>query len=650
MALPRPIILDFETEPIQGRPHYPPKPVSFSLQLPTWKKPKFYAWAHKTGRNNCSLADAKRVLKAAYADVSAKTPLLCHNGKFDMDVAEVHMDCPLPPWHCWHDTMILLFLSDPHQRELGLKPSSERLLGLPPEEQDVVKQWILEHKRQLEQDFPEIVTTHGGIKPSTAGAFIAYAPPELAGPYADGDITRTGGLFKVLLPEILERGMGDAYDRERRLLPILLRNEREGIKVDRSALERDRAVYEAAQEKTDAWIRKALKAPTLDLNKDRDVSDALFNADAVTEWSLTATGKRSVSKKALKLAHFRDQKLAAAYSYRQRCATVLETFIRPWLHYSASDGMMRTTWNQVRQSKGGAGDTGGTRTGRPSSQDPNFLNMPKPFKEGGVGQYLFPAHIRGLPQLPKVRSYIVPSRKGWLIGRRDFAQQEIRLLAHFEDGALLQAYLDNPRLDVHEFTRLAILDNLGLDVGRGTTKTLMFGYIYGQGLGSLAETLERSVDEVKSIRNAQMSVLPGLKQLSAGIKARSAQGLPITTWGGRQYYVEPPKLIDGEWRRFEYKLLNYLIQGSAADVTKESIIRADAVLTDSRFILSVYDENDIEAPAKALKKEMLKLREAMMSIEVDVPLLSDGEYGPTLGDLEDLTEPLPDLSRWGVSW
>lgn len=650
MPAPRPIILDFETEPIEARPHYPPKPVSFSLQLPTWKKSRFYAWGHKTGGNNCSREDAAAALRSAYAAVSLRNPLLCHNAKFDLDVAEVHFGLVPPPWDRWDDTMFLLFLQDPHQRELGLKPSSERLLGLPPEEQDAVKDWILTHKRQLEQDFPEIVTRYGGIKPSTAGAFISYAPGNVVGPYADGDVLRTGALFKLLHDEILERGMGEAYDRERKLMPILLRNEREGIKVNRDALERDRAVYEAAQEKTDAWIRKALKAPTLDLNKDKDVSDALYNADAVTEWSLTATGRRSVSKKALKLAHFRDQKLAAAYSYRQRCATVLETFIRPWLVHSAADGMMRTTWNQVRQSKGGAGDTGGTRTGRPSTQDPNFLNMPKPFKEGGVGQYLFPAHIRDLPQLPKVRSYIVPSRKGWLIGRRDFAQQEIRLVAHFEDGALLQAFLDDPRLDVHEFTRQAIEEHIGLDVGRAVTKTLMFGYIYGQGLGSLAETLERSVDEVKAIRNAQMGVLPGLKGLSAGIKARSAQGLPITTWGGRQYYVEPPKLIDGEWRRFEYKLLNYLIQGSAADVTKESIIRANDVLTDSRFILSVYDENDIEAPAKALKKEMLKLREAMMSIEIDVPLLSDGEYGPNLGDLEDLKEPLPDLSRWGVSW
>ena len=69
---------------------------------------------------------------------------------------------------------------------------------------------------------------------------------------------------------------------------------------------------------------------------------------------------------------------------------------------------------------------------------------------------------------------------------------------------------------------------------------------------------------------------------------------------------------------------------------------------DGRFMLSVYDENDICAPKKAIKAEMLILREAMMSIEVDVPLLSDGEIGPTLGDLVDLKEPAPSLARWGL--
>jgi DNA polymerase I-like protein with 3'-5' exonuclease and polymerase domains len=642
-----PIVLDFETLPIETRPHYPPTPVSFSVKLPGQRAPTFMAWGHKTGGNNCSLVDATDMLRGVWGHISDKTPLLCHNFKFDADVAEVHFGLKMPDWRCWHDTMFLLFLSDPHQRSLGLKPSAERLLGLAPEEKDAVKDWILEHKKQLEVDFPEIVSRYGGIKPSTAGAFIAYAPGNIVKPYANGDVTRTEKLFHPLHKEILERGMGVSYDRERRLLPILLENERTGIRVDTAKLEQDQAIYTKAQEKVDAWIRKSLKCPGLDLDKDAAVAEALYQADAITEWTQTATGRRSVSKKNMKLSHFRDKKLAAAYSYRQKCATVLETFIRPWLHYSVKN-CMHTTWNQVRQSKQG-GDNGGTRTGRPSTDSPNFLNMPRNMKEKDEqGGFIMPTHIKDLPMLPKIRSYILPDAKNHLVGRRDFNQQELRVLAHYEDGALLRAYLEDPRLDVHEFTRQSIENMIGVDVGRSFTKTLNFGYVYGQGLGSLAEKLDKSVDEVKRVRNAQMAALPGLDTLNKGIKGRGKAGECITTWGGRQYFVEPPMIKDGRRMTFEYKLLNYLIQGSSADITKEAIIRYNEVKKDGRMILTVYDEIDISAPKGAIKKEMLILRGAMMSIELDVPLLSDGEIGINLGELQDLKETAPDLSRWSL--
>lgn len=644
----RPRPFDFETLPVGLRPkRYPPEPVGLALRLPGSRRISYLSWGHRTGVNNSSKEEAFRALAAHYREATEATPLLAFNAKFDLEVAE-KMGLPVPDWRLWHDPMFLVFLDDPHQRDIGLKPAAARLLGMEQTEKDAVADWVMTNKKMLEAEFPEIVRDYGGIKPSTAASFVAYVPPSVAGPYAIGDVERAERIFELKYQEILDRGMGPAYDRERRLMPILLRNEQEGIRTDVMRLQNDEIKFVAAQRDVDDWIRKALKAPDLDLDKDHAVAKALKTADAVTQWTQTKTGRDSVSKKNLKLSHFRDPKLAAAYSYRQRCATALETFIRPWLEFTDSTGWMHTHWNQVRQARGGDGDTGGTRTGRPSTDSPNFLNMPKKVREGEMAGFAMPKHIKGLPELPKVRSYIVPDQRGWVIGRRDFNQQELRVLAHFEDGALLQAYLDDPRLDVHDFLMRRIIEDLGIDVDRGVTKTLNFGYIYGQGLGSLAVRMDRSVDEVKQFRQAQMSVLPGLKGLSDSLKARARAGEPIRTWGGREYYVEPPRYSEemGRTLTFEYKLLNYLVQGSSADITKESIIRYDSIRKEGRFILSVYDENDICAPAKAMKAEMLRLREAMMSIELDVPLLSDGEIGPTLGDLEDLSEPAPDLSRW----
>jgi len=89
---------------------------------------------------------------------------------------------------------------------------------------------------------------------------------------------------------------------------------------------------------------------------------------------------------------------------------------------------------------------------------------------------------------------------------------------------------------------------------------------------------------------------------------------------------------------FEYKLLNYLIQGSAADCTKEAIIRYMRVRKDGMFLSQVYDEINISVPGKALASEIRLLREAAESVEFDVPMLTDVEIGPNWHDLKPYQE------------
>ena len=131
-----PTTIDFETQAISPRPHYPPVPVGVAIWEPG-RKPEYLAWGHPT-ENNCTLAQAKTKLKALWG-----RELLFHNAKFDLDVAETHLGLPLPPWERVHDTLYLLFLHNPHALSLSLKPASESLLGMPPEEQDAVKAWLL---------------------------------------------------------------------------------------------------------------------------------------------------------------------------------------------------------------------------------------------------------------------------------------------------------------------------------------------------------------------------------------------------------------------------------------------------------------------------------------------------------------------------
>ena len=53
--------------------------------------------------------------------------ILFQNGKFDLDVAETHFGIKIPEWNKIHDTMFLIYLHNPHAKELGLKPAAEEL-------------------------------------------------------------------------------------------------------------------------------------------------------------------------------------------------------------------------------------------------------------------------------------------------------------------------------------------------------------------------------------------------------------------------------------------------------------------------------------------------------------------------------------------
>ena len=619
MKVPEVVTVDFETAGIERRPDYPPVPAGVSILEPG-KRAKYYAWGHPTG-NNCDFDGVKRRLQDIAKNAS-KRPILFHNGKFDVDVMVTHCGTVMPDWRHIHDTLFLLFLDDPHQLHLSLKPSAERLLGLPPEEQDAVKDWLVEKRivRSNQKDW---------------GAHICKAPANIVGPYANGDTTRTRDLFRLLYPRIAEMGMQEAYDRERQLMPILLENERHGIRIDVETLLRELELYEEALLKADEWLRKRLKAPGLDFEKDRAVADAFDSAGVVDEWTHTPTGLKSVAKDALPPSAFSDPRVAAVYGYRNRLTTCLSTFMRPWANMAQHDGRIYTNWNQVRNTEKGSV---GARTGRLSCS-PNFMNIPKSFEGKGDG-YVHPAFLRSLPQLPLIRRYVLPD-KGCAFGHRDYSQQELRILAHFEDDKLRDAYISDPRIDLHDFVR-AQLEARGIFLDRTGVKTINFGMLYGMGLGTLALRLDMSVDEAKKIKAAQRSVLPGLAQVEKDIRGTIKAGEPIYTWGGRAYYCEPPRIVKNKktgkerYMTFEYKLLNYLIQGSAADCTKQAVINYNELRKEGRFLVTVHDEINICAPPRKLKAELKRLDEAMRAVEFDVPMVTDAKTGPNWGTLTKL--------------
>jgi hypothetical protein len=159
------------------RPEYPPKPVSFSIQWPADKKPKFFAWGHPS-KNTTTLPKAKAELtKAVAAARQRKIPLLFFNAAFDWEIIcdLLGIDIMTVDWDMIHDAMYLLFLDNPHSKSLELKPAAEALLGEPPYERDVMLEWCQQNVRK-------------GFAPTKVGEYISRMPGDIVGPYCDGDV------------------------------------------------------------------------------------------------------------------------------------------------------------------------------------------------------------------------------------------------------------------------------------------------------------------------------------------------------------------------------------------------------------------------------------------------------------------------------
>lgn len=595
------ITIDFETKGIVGSTVVnPPEPVGVAIKYNDDPAEYFPIDSHS--------------IKVLHDIWDSNQPMLFQNGwLFDLCVASKWLGLPFPSWERVHDTMYLTYLHDPYSKTLSLKPTCENILGWDTGDRDELRDWVM-------VNVPE-------AKASDWGAYMWKAPLRLLSKYGAEDANMTKALFDHLYPLIPKA----AYDRERELAPILMDMSRRGVRADVDKLAEDLPQYEQAYADAQQLV--------YDIVGDINLASPIQLANALEErglvdpdaWILTAKGGRSTSKVNLRKV-LKDQTLLDTLAYQGSLKNALD-FMRGWHTEAANgDGHIHTTWNQVRNDQN---DTGakGTRTGRVSSSGPNLANVAKAYKDQLGRAQAVPA---GLLTLPLCRQYLLPD-EGQVWGKRDWNGQEFRIMAHFEDGQLMEAYKSNPLYDAHSDGTGMIEEITGVLYARPEVKITGFSIIYGSGIPGLSSQLGRAPNEARAIKNAYIQAFPGIEKLAKATKKVGQSGQAIKTWGGRFYHVEPPKIVDGSMREFHYKLLNYLIQGSAADQCKQVIIdwHKHHKLDGSRMLTQVYDELNCSFP-EDWKPHMAGLKKAMEQDYFDVPMVSEGLVGPNWADMEDV--------------
>lgn len=594
------LTLDFESFGIEARPAYPPTPVGIAVHTPE-AGAQYFAWGHPQGNN----AIEEEVISLVQHLMTKADYILFHNAPFDGSILEEKWNLEVP-WHKVQDTMVMAFLDNPHG-ELSLKPLAEQHLGLPPEERDAVKDWLVNH----------------GVCRDVKGwgKWIAYAPGDLVGEYAMGDVQRTYELWQFYNTKWTDKpGLQAAYRREMDLMPHILRMDQHGVRIDQETLRVDLNTAYQEMDYLDNEISRIL-GQEVDVDSNDELADAIEAAGLSTGFATTATGKRSVAKDSL-LEAVADPLLLGHLLVRNSLATCIRTFMQPWLEQAKlTGGRLFIKWNQVRNYS----DTG-ARTGRLSSS-PNQQNVPTEWEKlkSQLERIGYTLHA----PMPQVRKYLLPDEGNVFIGA-DYAAQEMRLLAHFAGGSLLDKLIESPREDVHMIA--ASIAN----ITRKVAKTLGFAVLYGAGVGKIAESLYISVSDAEAVKKQYLAAMPEIKSLSSDVQHAGRMNQPINTLGGRQYYVEKPKVMEGRFRSFEYKLVNYLIQGSAADETKQAMLDYCQKTKHGMLTFSVHDELVIQCAPEHVEEERALLVSCMVGAFSDIlecPMVVDTTVGANFAEL-----------------
>jgi DNA polymerase I-like protein with 3'-5' exonuclease and polymerase domains len=245
-----------------------------------------------------------------------------------------------------------------------------------------------------------------------------------------------------------------------------------------------------------------------------------------------------------------------------------------------------------------------------------------------------------------IRSIFIPE-EGCKWGCFDYSQQEPRLLVHYAslqklDGVsgIVDAYRKGDA-DFHQ----AVADMA--DIERKQAKTINLGIMYGMGKNKLMAELGLLQDSAEKLLNQYHQRAPFVKQLMQAVSRRAEDLGRIRTYGGRLCHFdfwEPyefglkalprEKAIleygPGIKRAGTYKALNRLIQGSAADMTKISMVALyeNGVLPH----IQVHDELDISVENDQQATEIIKIMEECIALEV--PNKVDYESGKNWGDIK----------------
>ncbi len=502
---------------------------------------------------------------------------------------------------------------------------------------------------------------------------VMIACPELMMDYAVSDTEYTYRLYYELLPDMDQQNLWDAYRVDMNATFSTLKMERRGICIDQELLDRYDATLDEILEDSLAKLRSMTANSIFNPDSNEQVVK-MYRTLGVREWPWkTEKGELRSDEWVINRAKekFSDVEGAEAFSdeiLRYRVAHKMSsTYVKGLRPYIQADGKVHCSYWVSPNDFG----TGGTKTGRLSSSQPNLQNIPKGEVLDGIN----------------IRSLFVPS-EGYVFVKMDYDQQEYRLLGHYGKDENFMQYIREGK-DIHTSTAAMVFNVPYEEVTkeqRAIGKTTNFAVVYGLGNSSFANSMgydididewkkateylykkrkpwelppygvasleemlagvkepsliraityfysdyvQEAVKFAKAKKDEYFSRFPGIKKFIKDCTEAVRRRGYVKTWTGRRRHFANP-------RDEAYRGPNSVIQGGCGDIAKVKLSEFDSFFEGrlSAVVNTVHDEflYEIHKSEMSLIPEIKRIQE---DLDFSVPITCSAEIGEhSWGELE----------------
>jgi len=493
---------------------------------------------------------------------------------------------------------------------------------------------------------------------------FSMAPPEVLGPYCEQDTYWTAKLYVDTLSKIERTAQKEIFELECQLTKVLYSMEGHGVAIDKAYVSQAVVKIDKRIEEIGNKIYE-LVGDEFNINSTQQVGEVL-NARGIHSPMRTPKDKDSWNEASLMQI---NHPLAGYIRQYRALGKLRNTYMEP---YQDVDVIHTSYCNW------------GALTGRLSSKQPNLQNIPRTHfkltdvdltngaKEALTNRINTQIAAKGIThklQLDddvlqtwsfvgdeyydeedvnqvSVRRVFIP-REGYKLVSFDYSQMEVRVFLSYLRNEEVNVLLNSKDVDFHgEAAKIAFgvtEDDDSFKFYRQMAKNITFGVIYGIGKAKLANQLNVSESEAMAYKKQYFAGIKGSRQFFNSVMKTVAERGWIKNRYGRVYVI-PADVA--------YKGVNYLVQGTSADILNERIICVYDYLKDkkSNLLLQVHDEIICEIHETEFEvlpsviQGLMEVNSLKIPLRVDIDLCTPSWATKTA--LDDVPRTLEDYIEW----